>query len=309
VGEGQSRIDSECQWKVRARVKETRSSKADADEDVPVLISISRPESVRSFDVVPKLKMQSSMRALSDAAVSNRPIIIGAVQGALELRVHVCAFDFEMSMFDRIAAGLEINLAFAVDFSISNGEQNNPSSLHYMGEDINVYVDSSPPCPSIYHCKHTHHCTIVLCQQQSSNSPPTNRRDTMSRYQRMIATFTERLHYYSNAQRIAMLGFGAQLQDGVVSNCFSLNGRSHHPRCDGAAAAMQAYETALSNVNFSGPTCIAPVINAVVAMNCEIWGSESRAHDYHIMIIVVDTPCRDVQVSLCRCCPMCWCSL
>ena len=114
----------------------------------------------------------------------------------------------------------------------------------------------------------------------------------------MIATFTERLHYYSNAQRIAMLGFGAQLQDGVVSNCFSLNGRSHHPRCDGAAAAMQAYETALSNVNFSGPTCIAPVINAVVAMNCEIWGSESRAHDYHIMIIVVDTPCRDVQVSL-----------
>lgn len=165
MGEGQSRIDSECQWKVRARVKETPHSQADADDDIPVLISISRPDSVRAFHVVPKLKMQSTMRALSDAAVSNRPIVIGAVQGALELRVHVCAFDFEMSMFDRIAAGLEINLAFAVDFSISNGEQNNPSSLHYMGEDINVCVDSSLPSPSAYHCKHTHHCTVVLCQR------------------------------------------------------------------------------------------------------------------------------------------------
>ncbi len=50
----------------------------------------------------------------------------------------------------------------------------------------------------------------------------------------------------SNAQRIAMLGFGAQLQDGTVSNCFSLNGRSHHPRCDGQAAAMHAYSSSAS---------------------------------------------------------------
>jgi len=49
--------------------------------------------------------------------------------------------------------------------------------------------------------------------------------------------FCKTLSRYSNAQRIAMLGFGAQLQDGIVSNCFSLNGRAHHPRCDGAAAA------------------------------------------------------------------------
>jgi hypothetical protein len=50
----------------------------------------------------------------------------------------------------------------------------------------------------------------------------------------------------SNAQRIAMLGFGAQLQDGTVSNCFSLNGRSHHPRCDGQAAALHAYSSSSS---------------------------------------------------------------
>jgi hypothetical protein len=104
------------------------------------------------------------------------------------------------------------------------------------------------------------------------------------------------MSHYSNAQRIAMLGFGAQLQDGVVSHCFSLNGRAHHPRCDGAAAAMLAYETALASVNFSGPTCIAPVINAVVAMNCDVWGSQSVAREYHVMVIVFDTPCRDLQV-------------
>lgn len=256
VGEGQSRMDSECQWKMRTRVTEARPSNEQSDNEVPLLISISRPGSVRSFDVVPKLKMQSSMRALSEAAVSNRPILLAAVQGSLELRIHVCAFDYEMSFFDRVAAGLEINLSFAIDFSISNGDQRNPSSLHYMGEDVNVY-------------------------------------------QRLIATFTQHMQHYSDAQRIVMLGFGAQLQDGTVSNCFSLNGRSHHPRCDGAAAALQAYETALANVNFSGPTCIAPSINAVVGMNCEIWGAESLAREYHIMVVVFDTPCRDLQVHLC----------
>ena len=45
-----------------------------------------------------------------------------------------------MSLFDHIAGGLEINTSFTIDFSISNGEQCNPSSLHYLGEDINVYV-------------------------------------------------------------------------------------------------------------------------------------------------------------------------
>jgi hypothetical protein len=253
VGNGQSRMDSECHWKMRACVTETQPLNALLEDDVPLLISISRPGSVRSFDIVPKLKMQSSMRALSDAAVSNRPILVAAVQGSLELRIHVCAFDYEMSFFDRIAAGLEINMSFAIDFSISNGDQRNPSSLHYMGEDVNVY-------------------------------------------QRVIATFTQHLHHYSNAQRIVMLGFGAQLQDGTVSNCFSLNGRSHHPRCDGATAALQAYETALANVNFSGPTCIGPAINAVVGMNCEVWGAESLALEYHIMVVVFDTPCRDLQV-------------
>jgi hypothetical protein len=255
VGEGQSRMDSECQWKMRTRVTEVQPFNDQAEDQVPLLISISRPGSVRSFDVVPKLKMQSSVRALSEAAVSNRPILLAAVQGSLELRIHVCAFEYEMSLFDRIAAGLEINMSFAIDFSISNGDQRNPSSLHYMGEDVNVY-------------------------------------------QRLIATFTQHMQHYSNAQRIVMLGFGAQLQDGTVSNCFSLNGRSHQPRCDGATAALQAYETALANVDFSGPTCIAPSINAVVGMNCEILGPDSLTLEYHIMAVVFDTPCRDLQASL-----------
>jgi hypothetical protein len=256
VGEGMSRIDSDCHWKMRTCVAETGASVALPDDDVPLSISISRPASVRTFEVVPKLKIQSSLRALSEAAVSNRPLLLAAVQGALELRIHVCAFDYETSLFDRVAAGMEINISFAIDFSISNGDQRNPSSLHYLGEDVNPY-------------------------------------------QRVIATVSQQLHHYSNAQRIAMLGFGAQLQDGTVSNCFSLNGRSHHPRCDGQAAALHAYETALANVNFSGPTCIAPVINAVVAMNFEVWGAESLAHEYHVMCIVCDTPPRDIQVCCC----------
>ena len=94
---------------------------------------------MRTFEVVPKLKLQSSIRALSEAAVSNRPLLLAAVQGALQLQIHVCAFDFETSLFDRIAAGLEINMSFAIDFSISNGDQSNPSSLHYLGEDVNPY--------------------------------------------------------------------------------------------------------------------------------------------------------------------------
>jgi hypothetical protein len=254
-GDVQARIDSEGQWKFCSYITESSPTIDQAECDIPLEISISRPESVRSFDVVPKLKMRSSMRTLSEAAVLNQPILIAAVQGVLELRIHMCAFDFEMSLFDRIASGLEINVSFAIDFSISNGDQDNPSSLHYLWEGGNEY-------------------------------------------QRIISSLLRHLRPYSNAQRVAMLGFGAQLQDGVVSHCFSLNGRSHHPYCDGAEASLQAYETALANVSFSGPTCIAPVINAVVAMHHEIWSSQHQAQEYHIMFVVFDTPCRDIQVSV-----------
>ena len=253
VGEGRSRNNSQCEWKMRTCVTEALAGNGQAEDDVPLLISLSRPESVRSLNAVPKLKVRSSIRALGQAAVANRPLLLSASGGAFEMRVHACTFDYEISLFDRIAAGLEINSSFAVDFTISNGDQRNPSSLHFLGDDANVY-------------------------------------------QRVMATFMQHLQPYSNAQRIAMLGFGAQLQDGTVSNCFSLNGRAHHPRCDGAAAALQAYATALASVNFSGPTCIAPAINAAVAMHCEVWGSESLAKEYHVMFIVLDTPCRDLQV-------------
>jgi hypothetical protein len=139
VGEGQSRINSEAQWKLRTCVTEARPVTEQAEDDVPLLIAISRPESVRCLNAVPKLKMRSSLHALSHAAVANRPLLLAANGAAFEMRVHACTFDHETTLFDRIAAGLEINSSFAVDFTISNGDQRNPSSLHYLGDDPNVY--------------------------------------------------------------------------------------------------------------------------------------------------------------------------
>jgi len=60
-----------------------------------------------------------------------------------------------------------------------------------------------------------------------------------------------------------MYGFGAKV-NGRLSHCFHLNGNDDDPEVAGLDGIMSSYREALLNIELSGPTRFAPVLEKAV---------------------------------------------
>jgi hypothetical protein len=90
---------------------------------------------------------------------------------------------------------------------------------------------------------------------------------------------------YDHDGRIPAYGYGAALPPAnVVSHCFALSGAADDPACDGVAGVLRAYDTALSSVRLSGPTCFAPLINA--AASAAEAAAKGPGLSYHVLLII-----------------------
>jgi hypothetical protein len=58
-----------------------------------------------------------------------------------ELKVVKCESKIVPSFSEYIKAGFKISLIGAIDFTYSNGTASNPSSLHYVGNPSNQYIN------------------------------------------------------------------------------------------------------------------------------------------------------------------------
>ena len=67
-------------------------------------------------------------------------------KGKLKNNCHLSFTQFELrkrhSFLDFIFGGCEIGLTIAIDFTLSNGEPNNPNSLHYLNMQKNEYLNA-----------------------------------------------------------------------------------------------------------------------------------------------------------------------
>ncbi|KAL0648460.1 hypothetical protein Bca4012_046751 [Brassica carinata] len=103
----------------------------------------------------------------------------------------------------------------------------------------------------------------------------------------------EVLQFYDTDKRFPAWGFGARPIDIPVSHCFNLNGSSTYCEVDGIQGIMNAYNGALFNVSFAGPTLFGPVINAAATIASESLAQNARR--YYVLLIITDGVITDLQ--------------
>jgi len=153
------------------------------------------------------------------------------------------------SFLDYIQGGTQVNFTLAIDFTGSNGNPMEPSSLHYRGD---------PNRP---------------------NQPP-------NQYVTAIRSVGEIVQDYDSDKMFPALGFGARIPPtGQVSHEFFLTLDPSQPYCQGIDGVLAAYYNSLHNVQLYGPTNFSPVIRHV-ANFAEAYKSDPS--NYFILLIITD---------------------
>ncbi len=144
------------------------------------------------------------------------------------------------TFMDYINHGLQIGFQIVVDFTGSNGDPKIPSSLHHLAP-----VTSSSPF-------YTPGC------------------ETMSEYMKAIKLLYNVVHGYDSDGMIPLWGYGALIptsNGGKINSWdFAINGDDSNPSVHGIQGVMEAYRHALTNIELSGPTHFAPIIQKVTRL-------------------------------------------
>ena len=82
-----------------------------------------------------------------------------------------------------------------------------------------------------------------------------------------------------------------------ASHCFALNGDIFNPEVDGLPGVIEAYKSALKNVNLYGPTNFAPIMEMVCDM-AEQARMAQQNDKYFILMIVTDGIINDMQKTI-----------
>lgn len=144
-------------------------------------------------------------------------------QKGAKLTFSKCQFKKRNSFLEYVFGGCELNLAVAVDFTLSNGKPTDEDSLHNLNMNKNEYYKALSSVGSILEFY-----------------------DTDKQFP--VFGFGARLN------------LGSRLFD---SHCFALNGNIFNPECDGLDGILQNYRNALNNVDLYGPTHFNQIIKIV----------------------------------------------
>jgi hypothetical protein len=131
---------------------------------------------------------------------------------------------------DYLRGGLQLSVIVAVDFTGSNGIPTAPDSLHAFKYD-GSYND----------------------------------------YQKAISGVCDILLNYDYDKKIPMFGFGGKPKfqtyyKNYVDHCFPMTANAQNPWVSGMDGIMAAYSNTLRNVELSGPTLFAPILNETMRL-------------------------------------------
>ncbi|XP_021946651.2 copine-9 [Folsomia candida] len=130
------------------------------------------------------------------------------------------------TFFEYIGGGTQIHCCFAIDYTASNGDPADPSSLHH----ISQVADKTNP------------------------------------YEQAIQAVGEIMQDYDPSKMFPVYGFGARIPPtGEVSNNFAVT-LEDSPYCKGIDGVLDAYRNCIRQVQLYGPTNFAPIIKNVAAL-------------------------------------------
>jgi len=149
-----------------------------------------------------------------------------------------------------LKAGMELNMAVAIDFTGSNGNPSMPSSLHYRD--------------------------------------PSGTK--MNFYESAVHAIGEVLECYDSDKRFPVYGFGGKIGNGPANHCFPLSQTSDVAEVEGITGIMDAYRNSFNTVKLSGPTIFANIITAASqrAANLEQEMASSGKLVYEVLVILTD---------------------
>lgn len=162
------------------------------------------------------------------------------------------------TMMDYLRSGWIICLSVAIDFTASNGELSDPSSLHY----INPYDPNK-----------------------------------MTPYEQAIFQVGKILEPYDNDRKFPVFGFGAiprfmGVED--ISHCFHLNGQQN-PEVLGVEGILEAYRTSMQGgIGLYGPTNFSPCLETMI----EFIRGRLQMAEYHIMLYITDGAITDFKETV-----------
>ncbi|KXS22568.1 Copine-domain-containing protein [Gonapodya prolifera JEL478] len=169
----------------------------------------------------------------------------------------------EFSFLDYVASGVEMSLAVAVDFTASNGDPRQPTSLHFRdpSNNINSYQRALLGVGQ------------VLEPYDTDKAFPA----------------------YGFGAKIPIPG----TSDYTVSHLFPLNLNPSNPHVVGVDGLMEAYGVSLNHVVLHGPTNFAPTLRSVNewAKEGSIPG-EKVLRRYSVLLIVTDGAISDIDDTI-----------
>ncbi|XP_045796530.1 protein BONZAI 3-like isoform X1 [Trifolium pratense] len=119
----------------------------------------------------------------------------------------------------------------------------------------------------------------------------------LNSYQKAIMEVGEVIQFYDSDKQFPAWGFGGKIPGGTVSHCFNLNGSPTSSEVEGVGGIMDAYASAVRNVNLSGPTLFGPVINTAAKMAAESLASYNSTK-YFVLLIITDGVVTDLQETI-----------
>jgi hypothetical protein len=154
------------------------------------------------------------------------------------------------SLAQFIMGGMQISLNVAIDFTASNGEPQQPKSLH---------------------------------RAPSNGMPPND-------YEQAITSVGGIIEGYNREKKFAVYGFGARLTgaDGMetpTQHCFPVYGGDS--TVNGVAGIIQAYRDALNTVKLSGPTHFQPLLQNAGYL-AQSSGCTQDNQNYTVLLILTD---------------------
>lgn len=160
-------------------------------------------------------------------------------------------FTEQLTFTELLKKGLQISMVVGIDFTGSNGNPNEPSSLHYFG-----------------------------------GSEPNS-------YERAIRSCGNILAYYDSDQSFPAFGFGGIPQGtSETLHIFPLNYQKD-PCVNGVNEIVNAYRSALSKTELSGPTYFSPLL-----VNLCTVAKNTPKGVYHVMMIVTDGEINDIAETI-----------
>ncbi|KAK1785412.1 hypothetical protein P4O66_018256, partial [Electrophorus voltai] len=195
-----------------------------------------------------------------------------------------CKITRDYSFLDYILGGCQLMFTVGIDFTASNGNPREPSSLHYinpLGSNeylsaiwaVGQIIQDYDSCVSVPHADNTPHVRYGVSSSARSVLSLTELQDKM----------------------FPALGFGAQLPpDWKVSHEFAVNFDPTNPFCAGVEGIVQAYSTCLPHIRFYGPTNFAPIISHVARFASQAV-QQDRASQYFTLLIITDGVISDMD--------------